>query len=95
MILTQHDDFWPDDTMGLKNRYSLVWPTERALTPEAEQELLLRCFGDSTASSFEQATTEGRNCFSISLPFQFRITIATFFIRAYLIIYYMIVQFSA
>ena len=61
MILTQHDDFWPDDTMGLKNRYSLVWPTEGALTPEAEQELLLRCFGDSAASSFEQAAERWLN----------------------------------
>lgn len=56
MILTQTDDYWPDgDTLGLKNSYSLVWPDEGVLTPEAEHELLLRYFGDSTATTFGQA----------------------------------------
>ncbi|MBR3489467.1 MAG: hypothetical protein IKH33_09130, partial [Bacteroidales bacterium] len=62
MILTQHDDFWPDgDTLGLKNSYSLVWPDEGVLTPEAEQELLLRYFGDSTATTFGQAAERWLN----------------------------------
>ena len=62
MILTQNDDYWPDgDTLGLMNNYSLVWPDKGVLTPEAEQELLLRCFGDSTATTFEQAADSWLN----------------------------------
>ena len=69
MILTQTDDYWPDgDTLGLKNSYSLVWPDEGVLTPEAEQELLLRCFGDSNATSFEQAADRWLNTSWLYMP---------------------------
>ena len=62
MIMTQNDEPWPDsDTLGLMNNYSLVWPNEGALTPEAEHELLLRYFGDSTATTFEQAAERWLN----------------------------------
>jgi len=62
MTLTSEEDYWPGgNTIGVDNCYSLVWPTEGMLTPEAEQELLLRCFGDSNATTFEQAADRWLN----------------------------------
>ena len=62
MLLTAPDKPWPDiDKLGLRNSYTLVWPDKGVLTPEAEQELLLRYFGDSTATSFEQAADRWLN----------------------------------
>lgn len=62
MLLTAPNEPWPDiDKLGLRNSYTLVWPDKGVLTPEAEQELLLRYFGDSTATSFEQAADRWLN----------------------------------
>ena len=62
MILTSDDEYWPDgDTLGVENSYSLAWPSEGMLTPEAERELLLRCFGDSTATTFDEAADRWLN----------------------------------
>lgn len=44
--------------MGLKNRYSVMWPSEGMLSKEAERELLILMFRDSTSSSFDAAASE-------------------------------------
>ncbi len=49
------------DEMYLKKTYSLVWPDKGVLAPEAERELLRLCFGDSTATDFDQALEHWRN----------------------------------
>ena len=62
MILTADDEYWPDgDTLGVENSYSLAWPGEGMLTPEAEHELLLCYFGDSTATTFAEAADRWLN----------------------------------
>ncbi len=62
MTLTSDEECWPGGgTIGVENCYSLVWPAKGMLTPEAEHELLLRCFGDSTATTFEQAADRWLN----------------------------------
>ena len=43
--------------MGLENKYSVQWPAEGMLAPEAERELLVALFGDSTATSFDEAAS--------------------------------------
>ena len=56
ILITSDEGFLPEVyTLGVENSYSLAWPAKGMLTPEAERELLLRCFGDSSAASFEQA----------------------------------------
>jgi hypothetical protein len=56
-LLTADEQLWPpeSDTLGVSNSYCLAWPAEGLLSPEAEQELLLLTFGDSAATSFQQA----------------------------------------
>lgn len=55
-LLTADEQLWPGgDTLGVDNSYSIQWPASGTLTPEAEAELLLRCFADSAATSFSQA----------------------------------------
>ena len=62
MILTADDEYWPDgDTLGVKNSYSLAWPDKGVLTAEAEHELLLCYFGDSTATTFAEAADRWLN----------------------------------
>ena len=62
MTLTFAEEYFPaGNTIGVENCYSLAWPAEGMLTPEAEHELLLRCFGDSTATTFEQAADRWLN----------------------------------
>ena len=52
-LMKTTDDMWP--VMGLENKYSVQWPAEGMLTPEAERELLAALFGDSAATSFDEA----------------------------------------
>ena len=55
-LITTDAGWWPEfDTLGVENKYSLAWPAKGVLSEEVEHELLLRCFGDSNATSFEQA----------------------------------------
>ena len=55
-LLTSDEEMWPGgDSLGVENSYSMEWPASGFLTSECEAELLLRCFGDSTATSFSQA----------------------------------------
>ena len=62
MTLTLSEEYLPaGNIVGVENCYSLVWPAKGMLTPEAEHELLLRCFGDSTATTFEQAADRWLN----------------------------------
>lgn len=55
LITADGDWLLEASTLGVKNSYSLTWPAKGVLTDEAERELLLRCFGDSNATSLEQA----------------------------------------
>ena len=43
-------------TMGLKKSLSLEWPAAGVLTSAAEHELMMLCFGDSTAPNVDDAT---------------------------------------
>ena len=62
MLLSADDHYWPEgDPLGVENNYSLAWPADGMLTPEAEHELLLRCFGDSTATTFSEAADHWLN----------------------------------
>ena len=55
-LLTSDEEMWPGgDSLGVENSYSMEWPASGFLTAECEAELLLRCFGDSTAPPFSQA----------------------------------------
>ena len=61
-LLTADEQMWPgDDSLGVDNSYSLQWPASGTLTPEAEAELLMRCFADSTATSFAEAADRWLN----------------------------------
>lgn len=50
----QERDPWGID-FGTKASFSLTWPDKDILSPEAERELLLLCFMDSTATNFDEA----------------------------------------
>ena len=56
MFVYGAEDFYPGDgPLGVDNCYRLEWPEAGMLSPDAEAELLLRCFGDNNALSFDQA----------------------------------------
>ena len=56
MMVFGAEEFYPGDgPLGVDNCIKLEWPVPRALSPDAEAELLLRCFGDSTATNFSEA----------------------------------------
>ena len=40
----------------VENSYSVAWPADGLMSGEAERELLIACFGDSTATTFEEAS---------------------------------------
>ena len=55
-VVIGNEPFQPaGNVIGLENRYSVAWPEAGMLTPEAERELLIRTFGDSTATTFDEA----------------------------------------
>lgn len=55
-VVIGNEPFSPaGSVIGLENSYNLAWPKAGQLTPEAERELLVRCFGDSTSTTFEEA----------------------------------------
>ncbi len=55
-VVIGNEPFSPaGNVIGLENSYNLAWPEAGMLTPEAERELLIRTFGDSTATSFAEA----------------------------------------
>lgn len=55
-VVIGQEPFYPaGNIIGLENSYNLAWPEAGMLTPEAERELLIRTFGDSTATTFEEA----------------------------------------
>ncbi len=62
ILLTSEKQLWPEgDTLGVDNRYSLFWPADGLLSPEDEREIILRVFGDSTATNFQQAADKWLN----------------------------------
>jgi len=55
-VVLGNEPFSPaGNVIGLENSYTLAWPEEGVLTPEAERELLIRCFGDSLSTTFSEA----------------------------------------
>lgn len=55
-IVTCDEEFLPGgDDLAVENSLSLQWPARGFFPPDVEAELLLRTFGDSTATSFSQA----------------------------------------
>lgn len=46
---------------GVENSYALVWPLKGMMTQEAERELILQVFGDSTAQSVNEAAQRWMN----------------------------------
>lgn len=61
-LLTANEQLWPEgDTLGVDNRYSLLWPADDLLSPANEREMILRVFGDSTSTTFQQAADKWLN----------------------------------
>lgn len=46
---------------GVENSYTLIWPQKGMMSREAERELILQVFGDSTASSVDEAAQRWLN----------------------------------
>ena len=44
-----------DEDQGVGNSYTLVWPDKGMMTQEAEKELIMQTFGDSTATTADEA----------------------------------------
>ena len=62
MFVYGAEDFYPGDgPLGVDNCYRLEWPESGMLSPEAEAEVLQRCFGDNSATSFKQAADNWLN----------------------------------
>ena len=56
-VVLGSNEWAPDNSVvGLENSYNLAWPKTGMLTPEAERELIVRCFGDSLSTTFDEAT---------------------------------------
>lgn len=51
------DPYLPEELnpYGVENSYSLVWPDKGMMTKEAERELILQVFGDSTSQTVQEA----------------------------------------
>ena len=49
-----------DGPMYMSNNYELTWPAQGAVGKEVELEMIRVCFGDSTATTFDQALTKWR-----------------------------------
>lgn len=58
-----NDPYLPEglNPFGVENSYSLVWPTKGMISKEAEKELILQVFGDSTAASVNEASQRWLN----------------------------------
>lgn len=55
-VVLGSNELAPDNSVvGLENSYNLAWPKTGMLTPEAERELIVRCFGDSLSTTFDEA----------------------------------------
>lgn len=55
-VVIGNEPFYPaGNVIGLENSYNVAWPKAGQLTPEAERELLVRTFGDSTSTTFDEA----------------------------------------
>jgi len=58
-----NDPYLPEglNPFGVENSYSIVWPTKGMISKEAEKELILQVFGDSTAASVNEASQRWLN----------------------------------
>lgn len=57
--MVKTDDPYLPETLnpcGVENSYSLVWPTKGMMTKEAEKELIMQVFNDSTSTSVNEAS---------------------------------------
>lgn len=55
-LLTFDEEMGPWGTsIGLKNSLSVAWPDKGTISRDAERELILRCFGDSTSANAHEA----------------------------------------
>lgn len=52
------DPYLPEilNPCGVENSYSLVWPTKGMMTKDAEKELIMQVFNDSTSTSVNEAS---------------------------------------
>lgn len=56
LLVTCDEEFLPGgDSLAVQNSYTLQWPAAGYFPHDVEAELLLRCFGDSAAATFDQA----------------------------------------
>ncbi|MBP5326484.1 MAG: DUF3298 domain-containing protein [Bacteroidales bacterium] len=44
-----------DETIGCEGTYAIVWPDKGTISPAAERELILLCFGDSNSDNVDAA----------------------------------------
>ena len=58
-----NDPYLPEglNPFGVENSYTLVWPTKGMISKEAEKELIMQVFGDSTAHSANEAAQRWLN----------------------------------
>ena len=57
--MVKTDDPYLPETLnpcGVENSYSLVWPTKGMMTKDAEKELIMQVFNDSTSTSVNEAS---------------------------------------
>lgn len=57
--MVKTDDPYLPETLnpcGVENSYSLVWPTKGIMTKDAEKELIMQVFNDSTSTSVNEAS---------------------------------------
>ena len=62
--MVKTDDPYLPETLnpfGVENSYSLVWPTKGMMSKDAEKELILQVFNDSTANSVNEASQRWLN----------------------------------
>lgn len=62
--MVKTDDPYLPETLnpfGVENSYSLVWPTKGMMSKDAEKELIMQVFNDSTANSVNEAAQRWLN----------------------------------
>lgn len=63
-LMVKTDDIYVPDNFnpyGVENEYSLDWPAKGSMSKEAEQELILRVFGDSISTTVDDAVQRWKN----------------------------------
>lgn len=58
-VLTYDEETGPwGNTVGLKKTLNVEWPAKGLLSSEAERELMMLCFGDSTSTNIDKAAKD-------------------------------------